>query len=360
MSGAPHSLNAWGACSLPNPQLSLFAQCAASKETEPMNTFTNHAAETGAQTTDSAESGVVLAFDIGGTDMKVGIVRGGPDGDGVEVVDVQRHPTPLESGRTGNSVCERIVELTGEYRAAHPDLLISAVGVTVPGIVDEDAGIGIYSANLGWKDFPFTATLTEALGLPVGFGHDVSMAGEAEFRLGAAVGKTDVLILVIGTGIAGAVLCDGSRVAGGGYAGEIGHAMVPAPGGGMAIMESLGSAGAIARRYTEATGTAVSGARDVLTFAGEGDAAAKTVWAEAIDALSFSIAQCVSILGTETVVLGGGLSMAGPVLFDALAARVDQLLTFHRRPEYVHAALGENAGLIGSALKARSLAGTQA
>ena len=123
----------------------------------------------------------------------------------------------------------------------------------------------------------------------------------------------------------------------------------------MAIMESLGSAGAVARRYTGATGTPVAGARDVLALAAEGDLAAKTVWADAIDALAFSVAQCVSILGTETVVLGGGLSMAGAALFEPLAARVDELLTFHRRPHYVHAALGENAGLIGSALKARSL-----
>lgn len=327
-----------------------------------MNTVTNHAGDSGTQPAAAAQGGndVVLAFDIGGTDMKVGIVRGAPAGEGVEVVDVQRHPTPLEAGRTGESVCGRIVELTAGYRSAHPQLNISAVGVTVPGIVDEDAGIGIYSANLGWKDFPFTATLSKALGVPVGFGHDVSMAGEAEFRLGAAVGKTDVLILVIGTGIAGAVLCDGRRVTGGGYAGEIGHAMVPAPGGGMAIMESLGSAGAIARRYTEATGSSVAGARAVLELAASDDAAAKTVWSEAIDALAFSVAQCVSILGTETVVLGGGLSMAGPALFEPLAARVDELLTFHRRPDYVHAALGENAGLIGSALKARSLAGRNA
>ncbi len=303
---------------------------------------------------------VVLAFDVGGTDMKVGIVRGNLGEGSVEVLDVQRHPTPLEEGRTGESVCGRIVELTGQYRAAHPGLLISAVGVTVPGIVDEEAGVGVFSANLGWKDFPFTATLTQALGVPVGFGHDVGMAGEAEFRLGAAVGRKDVLILVIGTGIAGAVLCDGHRVAGGGYAGEIGHAMVPAPGGGLAIMESLGSAGAIARRYTESTGEPVAGARTVLELAAAGDAAARTVWADAVDALAFSVAQCVSILGTETVVLGGGLSMAGPALFEPLAARVDELLTFHRRPQYVHAALGENAGLIGSALKARSLSGAAA
>lgn len=323
-----------------------------------MNSLTKPAGEPGTQAASGTleSNDVVLAFDIGGTDMKVGIVRGNLGRGTMQVEDVQRHPTPLDGERSGESVCARIEELTGVYRAVHPELHISAVGVTVPGIVDEEAGIGIYSANLGWRHFPFTATLTEALGVPVGFGHDVGMAGEAEFRLGAAVGKKDVLVLVIGTGIAGAVLCDGHRVAGGGYAGEIGHAMVPAPGGGMAIMESLGSAGAIARRYTEASGEQVAGARDVLLLAASGDVTAKTIWSDAIDALAFSVAQCVSILGTDTVVLGGGLSMAGPALFEPLAARVDELLTFHRRPHYVPAALGENAGLIGSALKARSLA----
>ncbi len=327
-----------------------------------MNTATNHAGQPGSQPAAAAQGGhdVVLAFDIGGTDMKVGIVRGAAGLDGVEVHDVQRHPTPLDGARSAEIICARIVELTAHYREQHPELHISAVGVTVPGIVDEEAGVGVYSANLGWRNFPFTATLAGALGLPVGFGHDVGMAGEAEFRLGAAVGKKDVLVLVIGTGIAGAVLCDGRRVAGGGYAGEIGHAMVPSPDGGLAIMESLGSAGAIARRYTAASGSPVAGARAVLALAGEGDEAAVAVWKDAIDALAFSVAQCVSILGTDTVVLGGGLSMAGPALFEPLAARVDELLTFHRRPEYVHAALGENAGLIGSALKARSLSGTTA
>ena len=330
----------------------------------PMNTLIDGSGETTAhEELASAGAGIsdaVLAFDVGGTDMKVGVIldnmgQGNVGQGGVEVRDLQRHPTPLDGERSGESVCARIVELTADYRRSHPELNISAVGVTVPGIVDEAAGVGIYSANLGWRNFPFAATLTEALGLPVGFGHDVGMAGEAEFQLGAAVGKSDVLVLVIGTGIAAAVMCDGKRVAGGGYAGEIGHALVPGPDGKLAILESLGSAGAIARRYTQATGEAVAGARDVLARAEDGDPAALIVWKHAIDALAFGVAQCVSLLGTETVVLGGGLSMAGAPLFDALAVRVDELLTFHRRPQYFHAALGENAGLIGSALKARSV-----
>ncbi|WP_104091509.1 ROK family protein [Arthrobacter sp. GMC3] len=316
-----------------------------------MNSST-HPSTTSAQPSTSQG---VLAFDVGGTDMKVGIITGNLGGNNIAINDLQRHPTPLDEGRSGESVCARIVELTTEYRAAHPEITITAVGVTVPGIVDEVNGIGVYSANLGWRDFPFTDTLTQALGLPVAFGHDVSMAGEAEFRIGAAVGKRDVLVLVIGTGIAGALICDGARISGDGYAGEIGHAMVPGPDGGMQIMESLGSAGAIARRYAEASGTPVDGARAVLEKSQNGDPLAQQIFTDAINALAFSIAQCVSILGTETVVLGGGLSMAGAALIDPLAVRVDELLSFHRRPQYVRAVLGENAGLIGSALKAHTI-----
>ncbi len=297
----------------------------------------------------------VLAFDVGGTDMKVGLVQGELSAASHAIADLQRHPTPLDGARSGDTVCARIVELTGTYRSAHPEVTIAAVGVTVPGIVDETNGVGVYSANLGWRDYPFRSVLADALGLPVAFGHDVAMAGEAEFAIGAAAGKADVAVLVIGTGIAGAFACDGRRISGAGYAGEIGHALVPAPDGSLQILESLGSAGAVARRYAEASGDVVDGAREVLSRAREGDAVARRVWADAVDALAFSVAQCVALLGTETIVIGGGLSMAGDALFDPLARRVDDLLTFQRRPGYVPAALGENAGLIGSALQARAL-----
>lgn len=323
-----------------------------------MNTLTRPAApETGDA---GAATPTVLAFDVGGTDMKVGLLAGPIAPGAVEIRDLQRMPTPgIEGGaadhRTADAIVERIVEVARQYQANHPQLPIAAVGVTVPGLVDEVAGVGIYSANLGWKDYPFTARLTERLGLPVAFGHDVAMAGEAELQIGAARGESNVVVMVIGTGIAGAVVCDGHRVRGAGYAGELGHAMVPAGDGSLAILESIGSARAIAAAYQNATGIAAEGAHDVLERAGAGDTAAAAAWTRGIDALAFSLAQCVSMLGTETVVLGGGLSMAGPALFDPLAAAIDSLLTFHRRPRLVHAELGQNAGLIGSALKAREL-----
>lgn len=311
--------------------------------------------EAGSTANNQAATQAVLAFDVGGTDMKVGLLKGVTSGGVPEVSDLQRHSTPLDAERPGETICARIVELTAIYQNAHPEVTISAVGVTVPGIVDEVTGVGIYSANLGWKDFPFTKTLEAELGLPVAFGHDVAMAGEAELLVGAAVGKQDVAIVVIGTGIAGVFVCDGRRVKGAGYAGEVGHALVPAPDGTLAILESIASAGGITRRYNQAAGQAVAGARQVLELAQEGNELAARIWREAVDALAFSVAQYVALLGTNTVVLGGGLSMAGDSLFEPLAAKVDELLTFQRRPEYIHAALGENAGLIGSGFKARTL-----
>lgn len=325
----------------------------------------------------SGPDAAVLAFDVGGTDMKVGLLRGpigprrgGPAAAGtaagdspgsdsaavVEIQDLRRVPTPRDAARPGEAVADRIVELAQDYRRQYPDAGIAAVGVTVPGLVDEESGTGILSANLGWRDYPFGPEVSGRLELPVAFGHDVGMAGEAEFLIGAARGRSDVVVMVIGTGIAGAVFSDGRRVTGGGFAGELGHAVVPAPDGSLQVLESVGSAGAVARRYYEAAGTrADDGARGVLRLARAGDATAQRIWAEAVDALAFTITQCVSILGTETVVLGGGLAEAGEALFAPLGQRIDQLLTFHRRPVLVRAELGQDAGLIGSALKARAL-----
>ncbi|WP_427131527.1 ROK family protein [Pseudarthrobacter sp. S9] len=297
----------------------------------------------------------VLAFDVGGTDMKAGIVL--PSG---RIIGLKRLATPRHPVGTGEAVIQQMAELAADFRDRYTDYPCSAVGLIVPGLVDEVTGTGILSANLGWKDFPFAARARAELGLPVAFGHDVAAAGEAEFRCGAAKGTADAVVIVIGTGIAGAVFSDGRRLTGGGYAGELGHAPVPDPDhpGSTTVLEAVGSAGAMAVRYAAATGRSVDGAQQVLALASDGDPDAIRVWDEAIDALAFSVAHCISILGSQTIVIGGGLSQAGDALLVPLRTRVDKLLTIHRRPLIVPAELGQNAGLIGSALKARDLLDT--
>ena len=297
---------------------------------------------------------LVLAIDVGGTDLKSALA----DAAGT-LLDIRRTATPASIGVPGDSIVERSAELLAGYRAAWPEHTIGAIGLIAPGLVDEVNGVGIYSANLGWRDFPFAERLGHATGLPVTYAHDVGAAGDAEMRFGAARGLNDVVVMVLGTGIAGAVFCGGKRVLAGGYAGELGHALVP---GGLdctcglrGCLETIGSAGAIARRYAELSGRPVAGAREVFDAGSVGDPAARRVIDDAVSALAFSIAQLVAILGTEAVVIGGGLAQAGDALLDPLRRQVTQNLSFHRHPVLLAAQLGQDAGLMGAALRARSL-----
>ena len=301
-----------------------------------------------------AES-AVLAFDVGGTDVKAGLVD--PSGN---VLGMRRVPTPLDPLNPGEAVLDRLAGLADELASEFPDIPAKAAGVIVPGIVDSVGGIGIYSANLGWRNFPFTAEAEKRLGLPVAFDHDVRSAAAVEHAFGGSKEFNDVVVMVVGTGIAAAVFSGGVAVTAGGFAGELGHAQVPDPDAGTeatgaTILEAVGSAGAIAKRYSRKSGNAVDGARDVLLRSQKGDAVAARVWADAVDALAFTICQCVNIIGTEAVVIGGGLAEAGEDLLEPLRARVDQILDFQRRPRLIQAQLGQDAGLLGAALNARAL-----
>lgn len=293
----------------------------------------------------------VLAFDVGGTDLKAGIV----DCDG-SVVGMRRVPTPRDPARPAEVILDRLAVLGQDLAIEYPAICIAAAGVVVPGIVDPVSGVGAYSANLGWRNYPFAAEASRRLGVPVAFDHDVRSAATVEHRYGGSQEFDDVVVMVVGTGIAAAVLSGGQPVTAGGYAGELGHALVPDPDrAGTTILEAVGSAGGIASRYGAATGEQVPGASAVLDRARSGDAVAARIWAEAIDALAFIICQCVSIIGTEAVVIGGGLAEAGEELLEPLRKRVDAKLDFQRRPVILRATLGQDAGLLGAALNARKL-----
>ncbi|MCW3765472.1 ROK family protein [Paenarthrobacter ureafaciens] len=300
----------------------------------------------------TAES-AVLCFDVGGTDIKAGVV----DAKG-QVLGMRRVPTPLDPARPGEAVLDRLAELKTELASEFPEAPAKAAGIIVPGIVDSVAGVGIYSANLGWRNFPFTAEATKRLGIPVAFDHDVRSAAAVEHSFGGSKEFNDVVVMVVGTGIAAAVFSGGKAVTAGGFAGELGHAQVPDPdAAGSTILEAVGSAGAIAKRYHRESGIRVDGARGVLLRANAGDAVAARVWADAVDALAFTICQCVNIIGTEAVVVGGGLAEAGDDLLEPLRKRVDAILDFQRRPQLIRAQLGQDAGLLGAALNARALLG---
>jgi glucokinase len=282
----------------------------------------------------------VLAVDVGGTDMKAALV----DGD-ANALAFRSQPTP----RTPDEIVDAVASLAGEFGDAQ------AIGLAVPGVVDEERGVAVWSENLDWRDVPFVSQISERCGLPVALGHDVRTAALAETRVGAARGLSDVVYLSIGTGIAAGIVLGGRLHAGDGYAGEIGHTPAghdePCACGGVGCLEAIASAAAIARRYTARSGRPVAGAKEVLEA---GDADALAVWDEALDALAVALAWIASVLAPEAIVIGGGLSRAGAALLDPLNERIPRHLTFQPMPRLVPAALGDRAGCIGAALLALS------
>jgi glucokinase len=296
--------------------------------------------------------GPVVALDVGGTAMK-GAVLDGQD----RVLDYYRWPTPRANGP--DAVVAAALDATDELLQRADGAV--AVGLVVPGLVDDHAGVALYSENIRWRDVPFRQLVADRSGLPVGFGHDVRAGGLAERTMGAARGCDDVLFLPIGTGISGAMYVAGHLVENK-YAGEIGHIDVgfaePCACGATGCLEAVASGAAIAKRYNRATGASTAGAVEVVSLMAAGDEAATRVWNEALDALARALATYASLLAPELIVIGGGMAGAGDVLLEPLRRRLRELLVWQQMPRIVPADLGDNAACLGAGLLAREAIAT--
>ncbi|WCN81155.1 ROK family protein [Micromonospora sp. LH3U1] len=299
---------------------------------------------------------VVVALDVGGTGMKCALVR--PDG---VAVRTERHPTDAARGPTAvvGTILDVAEGLADKARA--DGLTPIAVGIAVPGVVDEARGVAVWSANVGFRDVPLRHLAATRLGLPTALGHDVRAGGLAEARLGAGRGTGHVLFVAIGTGIAAAHVVDGTAVVGAhGAAGEIGHVLVRPDGprcgcGRPGCLEAIASAAAIGRRYDELAGETADApvtAAEVAERAAAGEPLASQVWQEAVEALADGLATGQALFDVATIVLGGGLAQAGDRLLTPLRAALHERMTFHREPQLVAAALGDEAGCLGAALLA--------
>ncbi|MEU6753376.1 ROK family protein [Spirillospora sp. NPDC046719] len=197
----------------------------------------------------------LIAIDVGGTSMKAALVPAPPSpgaGAGGEVLISETWPTDRADPVGG------ILDFAA-HMAARAEALgrpARAAGIAVPGIVDEASGTAVRAANLGWRDVPLLHLAQERLGVPVAVGHDVRTGGLAEAVLGAGRDAGDFVFMAIGTGIAAALILNGTTYPGvSGWSGEVGHIVVRPGGedcacGNKGCLETYASAASIARRYT--------------------------------------------------------------------------------------------------------------
>lgn len=292
---------------------------------------------------DAGAPTAALAVDVGGTSVKGELVT--PDG---TVLAAERAPTPsAEAAREA-------IALLGDSLLAKAPGPVAGAGVVVPGLVDAVAGVAAWSANIGWRDLPLTEPLAERWGVPVRLGHDVAAAAVAETAHGAGQGESDVCFVVIGTGVAAALVSGGRLVTGPrGEIAEIGHLPVrpgtPCACGGDGCLEAVASAAAIAARYASRTGHPVAGAETVVERLVD-DPVAREVWEESVAALADALATTALVVAPEVVVVGGGLGVAGSRLVEPLAEQLRRRTRVVSPPQVRVAELGSRAGVVGAAM----------
>jgi len=289
----------------------------------------------------------VVAVDLGGTWTKIGYVAA--DGSASEV-------RRLDNDRSGGP--DGLADWLGDQIAAAAEAApgpCRGYGIVVPGIIDSGSGTVRAAPNVGWTDMPILDRLRQRTGLPGTINHDVRSGGLAEWRLGCPEAR-NVLFLPIGTGIAAALIVDGRLLEADGYAGEVGHTRVRAAGeipcacGQIGCLETVASAAGVARTYSAASGVATTDARVVADAARSGDAHALASFRTVIDALTESLLLCTTLLGSEVIIIGGGLSGAADLFLDQVRQGIAATTTFQRVPELRLATLGADAGLIGAGL----------
>jgi len=287
-----------------------------------------------------------LGLDIGGTKLAAGIARA----DGKVLAEARAPSRALEGP---DSMIRRLVALgrdaVWDARLGTTD--IAAIGIGCGGPLDPERGVVLDALNNpGWVDVPIVAMVEEALGRPTFLENDANAGALAEHRYGAGRGVDDMVYLTISTGIGAGVISGGRLLHGAnGNAGELGHVSVDHRGrrcrcGGIGCLEAYASGTNIAER------AGMPSAEDVVAAVRRGERHATAVWSETVELLGAAIASIVNAFNPRRVVLGGGVTRAGDVLFEpvrriALQRAMPQLAAV---VDILPAALGERTGILGA------------
>ncbi|SDU30768.1 ROK family protein [Jiangella alkaliphila] len=308
----------------------------------------------------------VLGLDIGGTKLAVGVVT--PDGavHGLIVEPTRRWEGP-------DAVLPRLFDL-GHRAVAAAGLgrPIDAVGISCGGPLDSAAGVLISPPHLpGWIDVPVGELTRQEFGVPTYLENDATAAALGEHRFGAARGVSTMIYLTISTGVGGGAVIGGRLHRGAaGNGGELGHVMVR-PGGRLCTcgrrgcLEAYVSGTNIADRAAEGlraglgSGSSLRSAdpltaADVAAAARDGDALARQIWTETTDVLGQALTDLVNVFEPELVVLGGGVTRAGAMLLDPVAATVarEAMPPAAKAVRVVLAGLGDVVGVVGAGVVA--------
>ncbi len=305
-----------------------------------------------------------VGIDLGGTFIKGGIVD-----DLGNVIYSDKVPTGAEGGQ--DVVAANIAALANtliEKSGLTKDDLVG-IGIGVPGGIDSENGIVLFSNNLNWHNFNISKAVSDLTGLKVKIANDANVATLGEVKFGAAKNRRHAIMLTLGTGVGGGIVANGQLIEGNRSLGaELGHTVIARGGeqctcGRRGCLEAYSSATALIRDTKRAMQAHPDskmweiGSLDAVTGKTpfdykDCDVYAKEVVDNYIHALATGISNFGNIFRPEVVILGGGVCAQGDALIKPLQEIVNkETYAGESGPEVkvVIASLENTAGTLGAA-----------
>ncbi len=307
-----------------------------------------------------------IAVDVGGTQIRAACYLD----DNLEPLRVQR----IATQGLGETPLDRMISA---IQSVWPDNEpVQAIGVAAPGPLDPYQGIVLSAPNIpGWVNLPLRARLEERLQVKVVAGNDANLAALGEWRFGAGREHHHLIYLTVSTGIGGGVIMDDRLLLGvRGLAAELGHVTVLPDGpmcgcGHRGHLEAISSGTAIAYWVEQEIANGCESSlppgkkltsKQVAEAARQGDKLAVAALARAGTFLGLALAGLLHTFNPSAIIIGGGVSSTGPLLFEPMQAALrENVMTVDYLENLVitTAALGDSAGLMGALALAHMVAG---
>ena len=311
---------------------------------------------------------VIAGIDIGGTKTAIAL-----ENSFGERVAARVLPTQADAFETVENISHAIETLLRENQTE-----LIAVGIGCPSPLDIEKGLVMSPSNLqDWDNFPIVKLFEDRFNVPVVLENDANTAALGEYVYGAGRGFENIIYVTVSTGIGGGIILNGEIFHGvSAGAGELGHTIVQPDGfpcncGSVGCVETICAGVHIARRAKEKLANgAVSlmneiaenidevSAKTVVEAARRGDKLAVEIWDETCQFLAIGIANAITLLAPEVVVIGGGIAAAtGEMLFAPLRQLIPKYVSMIPAGKIVilPAELGSESGVCGALVLAKKV-----
>jgi len=310
-------------------------------------------------------SDLVIAADIGGTNIRVALVD--LSGKILEKDKLEYNPS-FGIEKAAGLISEMVLKISQKES-------IIGMGYSSAGPLDQITGKYINPPNLtGWHDKSLIPHLKRNLGLDAKAGHDATLAALAETKFGEFSGSKDIVYLTVSTGVGAGMISNGNMIQGHNwFAGEVGHMITNPNGPGCSLgcpgcLEGNISGTAIARiakqkfiknktRILDKYSDEQINSKLIFSLASNGDLICQEILLDVIENLGRGLASLLAILNPEMIILGGSVAEAiNNNYFDDLLKTVSKYcIKFYKdSPPIRMTKLGEDASILGASIIAQN------